>query len=77
MRIRYLTMARFNITTLKDIGIEQSDQPVEIPLYSRFRTEKFTLNSGVTGFRSVPQDISKQELTAVLLQLTDFKHFRR
>ncbi len=70
------TMAQLSITTLRDIGIDQVNPPVELPLYSRFRTE-FTRQGGVVRCRSVPQDLSKQELTAVLLQLNDFRHFRR
>ncbi len=69
-------MAKLNVTTLRDIGIDQAHVPVELPLYSRFRTE-VTIQSGVVRCRSVPQDLSRQELTAVLLQLTDFRHFRR
>ncbi len=69
-------MARLSNSVLKDLGVDPADVPVELPLYSRFRVET-SVRSGTIRTRSVVQDLSKQELTAVLLQLTDFRHFRR
>jgi len=69
-------MARLSASVLRDLGVDPVYVPVELPLYSRFRHETVFV-SGVPRTRSVLQDLSKQELTAVVLQLTDFRHFRR
>jgi len=68
-------MARLSASVLRDLGVDPVYVPVELPLYSRFRHETVFV-SGVPRTRSVLQDLSKQELTAVVLQLTDFRHFR-
>ncbi len=69
-------MARLSNSILRDLGVDPVYVPIELPLYSRFRPES-SFQSGIIRTRSVVQDLSKQELTAVLLQLTDFRHFRR
>ncbi len=69
-------MAQLSVSILRDLGIDPAQYPVELPLYTLYRTIT-TSHAGVPRTRSVPQDLSKQELTAVLLQLTDFRHFRR
>jgi len=70
-----LAMSQLSNSILRDLGIDPVSGPIELPLYARFRPE--AVISGPANVRSVQVDISKQELFAVLLQLTDMRHFRR
>jgi hypothetical protein len=69
-------MSRLDPTLLRDLGVLPARGPVELPLYARFRPEVVTF-SGRSFTRSVPRDVSSQELSSVLLRLTDFRHFTR
>ncbi len=68
-------MSQLDNSVLRDLGIYPVPGPIEIPLYARFRPE--VIGPGPANVRSVQVDLSKQELFAVLLQLTDMRHFRR
>jgi len=70
------TMSQLDPTLIRDLGLLPTRGPIEIPLYARFRPE-VVVASGHTYTRSVPRDVSSQELTSVLLRLTDFRHFTR
>ncbi len=71
--ILIIDMSQLDYSILRDLGVKPVPGPIELPLYARFRPEVI---SG-TNVRSVQVDISRQELFAVLLQLTDMRHFRR
>jgi len=69
-------MSQLDNSILRDLSIIPAVGPIELPLYARFRPESRII-SGIPRTRSVPRDISERELFAVLLQLSDFRQFRR
>lgn len=69
-------MSLLDRSILRDLSIAPAVGPIELPLYARFRPESRVVG-GVLRTRSVPRDVSERELFAVLLQLTDFRQFRR